>query len=159
MPSSTSSIIAQLLNHMEAWSYFEEHWNDYLKLRNLTTGKSDPVFEDHDVNSIKERDAFYKSLSWSGTGGASGHDAPMITYEALLNSWKPTDDKAQQWIEVCNRGMLHGGDSDSTGIIAAACWGAMEAYAGVPENHYKKLEYRNRLAKLGKNIYEKVNKE
>ena len=52
--------------------------------------------------------------------------------------------------------MLHGGDSDSTGIIAAACWGAMEGYTGVPENQYKNLEYRDRLASLGKKIHQKV---
>ena len=146
------------MKHVEAWSYFEQHWNDYLKLRQLESGKSDAVFEDHDVNSVSERDAFYKSLSYSGTGGASGHDAPMIAYEALLNTWKPTGDKRQQWIELCNHSMLHGGDSDSTGIIAAACWGAMEGYTGVPDNHYKKLEYRDRLKKLGKQMYEKISK-
>ena len=62
--------------HMDNWSYFETHWRDYLALRQLTSGKTDAVFEDHDVNSVKERDVFYKSLSYSGTGGASGHDAP-----------------------------------------------------------------------------------
>ena len=144
---------------MDNWSYFETHWRDYLALRQLTSGKTDAVFEDHDVNSVKERDVFYKSLSYSGTGGASGHDAPMIAYEALLNTWRPEGDKRRQWIYLCEHSMLHGGDSDSTGIIAAACWGAMEGYTGVPENHYKNLEYRNRLASLGKKTHQKVNHE
>ena len=143
-------------NHMDTWGYFEEKWTNYLALRQLTTGQTDPVF-DHNVNSVKERDEFYRSLSYSGTGGASGHDAPMIAYEALLNTWRPTGDKAQQWIDLCNHSMLHGGDSDSTGIIAAACWGAMEGFTGVPENHYKELEYCDRLTKLGRDIYNKVN--
>ena len=149
--------------HMKCWSYFEEHWKDYLALRQLENGKSDPVFDDHSTHSVAERDAFYKNLSYSGTAGASGHDAPMIAYEALLNTWKPTeaevagrDEKQRQWVELCSHSMLHGGDSDSTGIIAAACWGALEGYAGVPENHYKKLEYRNRLENLGKMIYRKI---
>ena len=143
--------------HLDNWGYFEQHWKDYLSLRQLTTGETEPVFEDHDVSSVRERDAFYKSLSYRGTGGASGHDAPMIAYEALLNTWRPAGDKRRQWIGVCEHSMLHGGDSDSTGIVAAACWGAMEGYAGVPENHYKKLEYRDRLSSLGKTIYKKVN--
>ena len=142
--------------HLDNWGYFEQHWRDYLTLRQLTSGQTDPVFEDNNVDSVKERDAFYKSLSYSGTGGASGHDAPMIAYEALLNTWRPEGDKRRQWIGLCEHSMLHGGDSDSTGIIAAACWGAMEGYTGVPENHYKELEYRSRLASLGKNIYQKV---
>ena len=143
--------------HMDNWSYFETHWRDYLALRQLTSGKTDAVFEDHDVNSVKERDVFYKSLSYSGTGGASGHDAPMIAYEALLHTWRPEGDKRRQWIYLCEHSMLHGGDSDSTGIIAAACWGAMEGYTGVPENHYKNLEYCDRLTSLGKKIHQKIN--
>ena len=117
-------------DHLDNWGYFEQHWRDYLALRQLTSGQTDPVFEDHNVDSVKERDAFYKSLSYSGTGGASGHDAPMIAYEALLNTWRPEGDKRRQWIGLCEHSMLHGGDSDSTGIIAAACWGAMEGYTG-----------------------------
>ena len=144
--------------HVESWSYFEEHWTDYLKLRQLESGTSEPIFKDHDTKSVRERDVFYRGLSFSGTGGASGHDAPMIAYEALLNTWKSTDDKRQQWIQLCSHSMFHGGDSDSTGIIAASCWGAMEGYSGVPENHYAKLEYHDRLKKLGTQIYEKVSK-
>lgn len=33
--------------------------------------------------------------------------------------------------------MFHGGDSDSTGVIAGACYGAMHGFAGVPEGLYK----------------------
>ena len=87
------------------------------------------------------------------------YEAPMIAYEALLNTWRPEGDKRRQWIYLCEHSMLHGGDSDSTGIIAAACWGAMEGYTGVLENHYKNLEYRDRLASLGKKIHQKVNHE
>ena len=151
--------------HREAWSYFEQHWRKYLTTRGLLDGQSDPVFTDHNTESVKARDAFYKSLSFSGTGGASGHDAPMIAYEALLNVYKPIDPpmgdvevKERQWFELCERSMLHGGDSDSTGIIAAACWGAMEGYAGVPKGHYKELEYRDRLKKLAKKLFDETKK-
>ena len=33
--------------------------------------------------------------------------------------------------------MFHSGDSDSTGVIAAACYGAMYGFKDVPENLYK----------------------
>ena len=65
------------------------------------------------INNVVERDKFYKSLSFSGTGGASGHDAPMIAYGALLGC-------KEDCRELCMRSMFHGGDSDSTGIITAA---------------------------------------
>ena len=129
------------------WSYFERNWKDYLALRGITDGTSEPLFpKDY---GVKERDEFYKSLSFSGTGGASGHDAPMIAYDALLSC-------KESWSELCLRGMLHGGDSDSTGIIVGACWGAWHGYSGVPDGHYEKLEYRDRLSELAKQLHTMV---
>src|SRR5688500_8216847 len=50
--------------------YFETQWKQYLKLRDLL---------EHDKPKfpvpfgVPERDEFYKSLSWDGWGGSSGH--------------------------------------------------------------------------------------
>ena len=52
-----------------------------------------------------------------------------ISYDALLGS-------GDNWNELCYRGALHGGDSDSTGAIAGAWFGALYGFEGVPENHY-----------------------
>ena len=128
------------------WGYFEGKWRDYLALRGISDGESEPNFPDD--YGVKERDAFYRSVSYDGTGGASGHDAPLIAYDALLSC-------GESWLELCLRGMLHGGDSDSTGVIVGACWGAWHGYAGVPEGHYKKLEYLDRLKTLAKKLFEK----
>ena len=62
--------------NVDAWSYFEGKWDDYLKLRNIQTGETDPVFPH--TYGVEERDDFYKSVSYDGWGGASGHDSPMI---------------------------------------------------------------------------------
>ena len=48
----------------------------------------------------------YSSVSFQGWGGASGHDAPLIAYDALLGA-------GDNWIELALRGILHGGDNDS----------------------------------------------
>jgi len=131
----------------ESWSYFKDQWTNYLKLRGILDGISEPTFpENYDVS---DRDKFYKSLSFAGTGGASGHDAPMIAYDALLSS-------GNSWSELCSRSMLHGGDSDSTGIIAAACWGAMHSYNGIPKAHYEKLEYVDQLRSLANKLFKKT---
>ncbi|XP_003385106.3 PREDICTED: protein ADP-ribosylarginine hydrolase-like [Amphimedon queenslandica] len=133
-------------DNQDHWSYFKESWEKYVDIRGIRDGKSDPVFPT--PFGPQERDRFYSSISFSGWGGSSGHDAPMIAYDALLgcgNSWK----------ELCSRAMFHGGDSDSTGIIAAACWGAMRGFEDVPECNYKNLEYRDRLEKLSKQLLEK----
>ncbi|XP_062313239.1 ADP-ribosylhydrolase ARH1-like isoform X1 [Osmerus eperlanus] len=126
------------------WNYFEESWRKYLEKRNILDGKSQPLFPE--VYGIQEREEFYKSLSFQGTGGASGHDAPMIAYDALLRA-------GESWVELANHGFFHGGDSDSTGVIAAAWWGALYAYTGVPKVNYKGLEYRARLAGVAKQLY------
>jgi ADP-ribosylarginine hydrolase len=70
-----------------AWDYFENAWKKYLDLRNLTSGNNRPVFPQN--FDIEARDNFYSSLSFAGWGGASGHDAPMIAYDATLGSDDP----------------------------------------------------------------------
>ena len=50
--------------------------------------------------------------------------------------------------------MFHAGDSDSTGVIAAACFGGLYGFTGVPECNYKKLEYRERLEDQATKLYE-----
>ena len=55
--------------------YFETRWEKYLKEKGLLDGTKDP---EPDTQNVAERDKFYESLSFSGWGGSSGHDAPMI---------------------------------------------------------------------------------
>jgi len=54
-----------------------------------------------------------------------GVDSVIIAYDALLGS-------SDNWEELCLRGMLHGGDSDSTGTIAAAWFGAAYGFKDIP---------------------------
>ena len=128
------------------WNYFKDQWMNYLKHRGIYDGQSEPNFPAE--YGIVERDDFYYSLSFDGTGGASGHDAPMIAYDALLSC-------GDSWSELCSHSMLHGGDSDSTGIIAAACWGAMYGYKDVPEGNYQNMEFLEELQHLSKKLYER----
>lgn len=129
------------------WSYFTEAWTKYLSLRGILQGDSDPVFPE--PYSVKERDTFYKSVSFSGWGGASGHDGPMIAYDALLGA-------GPSWEELCSQSMFHGGDSDSTGVIAAAWWGVLYGMDGVPVGNYKNLEYRKRIETVAAELFTKA---
>uniref|UniRef100_A0A8W8M134 ADP-ribosylhydrolase ARH1 n=2 Tax=Magallana gigas TaxID=29159 RepID=A0A8W8M134_MAGGI len=147
LPQAKKYIIEQdfyVKENLEAWDYFEDRWRKYLKKKELLDGTKDPK---PDKLKEDERDKFYKELSFSGWGGSSGHDAPMIAYDAILQSGK-------KWKELCKRAMFHGGDSDSTGVIAACCYGAMYGYEGVPEGNYKNLEYHDRLVKQSYLLYE-----
>ncbi|CAH1795214.1 unnamed protein product [Owenia fusiformis] len=131
-------------DNIEKWDYFKTSWEKYLALRNLTDGKSEPSFPaDY---GIEARDKFYKTLSFSGTAGSSGHDAPMIAYDALLCA-------GNDWEKLCKHAALHGGDSDSTGVNACCWFGALYGFQGVPECNYKKLEYKKRLIDCADKLY------
>lgn len=54
--------------------------------------------------------------------------------------------------------MFHGGDSDSTGVIAGAWWGILYGIDGVPLCNYEKLEYRKRIDKAGADLFAKAQK-
>uniref|UniRef100_A0A3Q1EKA2 ADP-ribosylarginine hydrolase n=1 Tax=Acanthochromis polyacanthus TaxID=80966 RepID=A0A3Q1EKA2_9TELE len=82
------------------WSYFCDKWQWYLDLRGLSNGVG-PVIWPSSYGPA-ERDEAYKSFSWSGWGGSSGHDAPMIALDALLGA-------GPDWEELMSRGAFHGG--------------------------------------------------
>ncbi|KAF4084626.1 hypothetical protein AMELA_G00108360 [Ameiurus melas] len=126
------------------WGYFTEKWEKYLELRGLSSGTGPVVFPKQYGPS--ERDEAYKSFSWSGWGGSSGHDAPMIALDALLGA-------GSDWEELMNRAGFHGGDSDSTAVIACCCWGLMYGIEGVPKCNYTNLEYRDRLENSAEKLY------
>lgn len=115
--------------------HFEQQWRKYAVLRRIANGESEPTFPE--AWGVRERDAYYSSISWDGWGGASGHDAVIIAYDALLGA-------KSSWHELAYRGILHGGDNDTTGAICGAWFGALYGYRGVPRCNYEALEYRER---------------
>ncbi|XP_062859315.1 ADP-ribosylhydrolase ARH1-like isoform X2 [Trichomycterus rosablanca] len=126
------------------WQYFIDKWQWYLDMRGLSSGTGPALFPDQ--YGPAERDEMYKVLSFSGWGGSSGHDAPMIALDALLGA-------GSDWEELMNRATFHGGDSDSTAVIACCCWGLMYGLKNVPKCNYTNLEYRERLEKSAEELY------
>ena len=51
----------------------------------------------------------------------------MLAYDAVLYALQVREKEGalKAWESLCAFGMFHCGDSDSTGIISAAIWGAM----------------------------------
>ncbi|NWU11016.1 ADPRH hydrolase, partial [Cephalopterus ornatus] len=131
--------------NMEHWYYFEDQWKRYLVERGISDGVSLPTFPPK--YGVEERDNFYLSLSYDGWAGSSGHDAPMVAYDALLGA-------GDSWTELAHRAFFHGGDSDSTAVIAASWWGVIHGFKGVPLPLYAHLEYKDRLEKLAKSLYQ-----
>ncbi|KAM3862362.1 ADP-ribosylhydrolase ARH1-like [Diretmus argenteus] len=129
--------------NLSNWDYFEDAWRTYLTERHILDGKGKACFPE--PYGVKEREKFYRSVAFRGVGGASGHDAPMIAYDALLSA-------GDSWEKLADHGFFHGGDSDSTAVIAAAWWGAIYGFKGVPKLNYKRLEYRARLTEAAQKL-------
>lgn len=53
---------------------------------------------------------------------------------------------------MVNRACLHGGDSDSTGVIACALWGAMHGFEGVFKTNFANVEYKKRAENVGEKL-------
>lgn len=73
----------------------------YLSERGLANGHGPAQFPP--AYGPTERDFIYKTFSLDGWAGRSGHDAPMIAYDALLGA-------GDSWDELCGRAMFHGGE-------------------------------------------------
>ena len=75
----------------------------------------------------------------------------LYRYDALLGS-------GDNWEEFCLRGVLHGGDSDSTAIIGGCWFGALYGFKNVPTTNWEGLEKLEILALIGEDLYEAAKK-
>jgi len=105
-----------------------EPWKNYLKVRNIETGKEKEAKFPKDYG-VSERDEFYRTITKNDWAGSNGIDSVLIAYDGLLGC-------KGNWTELCLRAVLHGGDNDSTGCIAGSWFGAVYGFAGVSENNY-----------------------
>ena len=96
-----------------------------------------------------DRDSTFRKFNHSGHPGGGGLDVIIIVYEALMYSM-------ESWEKLCHYGMFHGGDTDCTGLIVAAIWGASYGYEGVPKIHYHYMEHLDPLFKVGVKLYDKA---
>ncbi|KAK2818837.1 hypothetical protein Q5P01_024398 [Channa striata] len=126
------------------WDFFCDKWQWYLDLRGISNGVGPVVWPSS--YGPAERDKVYNSFNPWGWGGSSGHDAPMIALDALLAA-------GSDWEELMSRAAFHGGDNDSTAVIACCCWGLLYGTQGVPKGNYSHLEYRDRLKKSAELLY------
>jgi ADP-ribosylarginine hydrolase len=51
------------------------------------------------------------------------------------------------------RGILHGGDNDSTGTIGGAWFGALYGFKGVPKNHHQEIEDNKKIRFLAEKLF------
>ncbi|XP_042786605.1 protein ADP-ribosylarginine hydrolase-like protein 1 isoform X2 [Panthera leo] len=137
--------IRHLAEYQEHWFYFEAKWQFYLEERKISedTGSKATFPDRYDA---EEREKAYRKWSSEGRGGRRGHDAPMIAYDALLGA-------GDNWTELCQRAMCHGGESGATGTIAGCLFGLLHGLDAVPTGLYQDLEHKEELARLGEALY------
>lgn len=82
--------------------------------------------------------------------GSGGDDSVIIAYDCLL-------DAGDNWEKLCVYSMMHMGDTDTTGCIAGALYGAVYGINNIPKNFLEHLERKNDLKELGKKLYKKSN--
>ena len=80
--------------------------------------------------------------------GSGGDDSVIIAYDALI-------DAGDNWEKLVYYGMLHMGDTDTTGCIAGGLFGILHGFKNVPKNFLEHLEYKKEITDLGKKLYNK----
>lgn len=84
--------------------------------------------------------------------GDMGQDSVIIAFDSLVDAAH----EPVAWEKLVVYSMLHLGDSDTTGAIAAAWYGAMFGFLDIPSNNLKYLEYKKKLMALGEKLYLKA---
>lgn len=80
--------------------------------------------------------------------GSGGDDSVIIAYDSLLDS-------EDNWEKLVFYSMLHGGDTDSTGCIAASWYGAYYGFGCVPQSRINLVEFKDEIDNLVNKFYNK----
>jgi len=136
---------------------FFEKWNTYIKDK----FKNGAVVEKKSSINLYLRGKYYQEkfgyVSSVVTDkhhkfpGSGGDDSVIIAYDCLL-------DAKDNWEKLIFYAMLHVGDTDTTGCIAGAWYGAYYGFKDIPESHLQYLEYRKELENLGILLHDKFYK-
>jgi ADP-ribosylglycohydrolase len=135
------------VNYIKDKKIFVDKWKKYQQIR----------FDKYKFKEIKlmmmpnYRSKFYHDMFHFNNNriypGAGGDDSVIIAYDALLDS---KDD----WEKLVVYSMLHVGDSDTTGTIAGAFYGAFYGNTNISKIMTKKFNMTKELSDIGLQLYE-----
>jgi ADP-ribosylarginine hydrolase len=144
-----------ILDEITDYELFLKYWRRYIDTRFKnkeplkTKANTNILFRTHYYHANFTPDVeTIKGEIISNFAGATGYSAPIIAYDCLI-------DAENNWEKLVIYSMLHIGDSDTTGCIAAGWYGAMYGFGDVPENNLKYLELKEKSYKLGEQLYKK----
>lgn len=131
---------------------FLEKWSRYINEKYDRDGNV--LFKRSQLNFVLRTKHYFDNYGFEDTQtffpGSGGDDSVIIAYDCLLDANK-------SWEKLVIYSMLHGGDTDTTGCIAASWYGALYGFHDVPIHRVKLLEKYNILQELGNKLYEKFN--
>jgi ADP-ribosylarginine hydrolase len=124
------------------------YWKKYIEKRFIGKKfKESKALEIPSVRTIFFTDNFRINKNLPGPGWL-GLDSVIFAYDSLLCA-------RDKWQTLVVYSMIHLGDSDTTGCIAASWYGALYGFNSVPKNNIKYLEFKDELYDLGKKIFNK----
>jgi ADP-ribosylarginine hydrolase len=136
---------------------FIDKWQTYI--RDKFDNNSNIIKRKADKNLIHRTKYYYETFRFRGNAkeensyafsGSGGDDSVIIAYDALIDS-------GNNWEKLIFYSMLHGGDTDTTGCIAGAWYGALYGFGEVPKHRIQMVENIDELISLGKKLFEKFN--
>jgi ADP-ribosylarginine hydrolase len=83
--------------------------------------------------------------------GSGGDDSVIIAYDCLVDAGK-------NWEKLVVYAMLHIGDTDTTGCIAASWYGILYGYTDIPKHMIDNLEFGDKIKKTGQVLYQLYHK-
>jgi ADP-ribosylarginine hydrolase len=144
-------------NDSEIDDYFY-NWIKYKEIRfdNLTK-KNNFVQALHVFDVLAQFNPEYKSNNFSyNKVGSSGLDSVIFAYDALImSSIKPYNGKFN-FDSLIYFGCLHIGDSDSTGAILGAWYGAYNGFDGIDKSFVNKIEFGKELLDISEKLYKSI---
>jgi len=134
------------VNYIKDKKIFVDKWKKYQQIR----------FDKYKFKEIKlmmmpnYRSKFFHDMFHFNKNriypGAGGDDSVIIAYDALLDS-------KDNWEKLVVYSMLHVGDSDTTGTIAGAFYGAMYGITNISKRMTKKFNMTKELSYIGLQLY------
>jgi len=146
------------------YKYKEERLNNIMKFRRTP----DILFPDNVLKMMLEYNQSLKKQISKGENsltsiGISGLDAVIFAYDCLLLSIVPEpnysinlNNPKYSWESIIFFGCLHIGDTDSTGVILGAWYGALNGYEGFNKDKLTELEFYKELKEVSDKLFTQI---